>query len=104
MQSQLQWMRMRSWSCQKTACLRARLRNSYLFAAHYGAATARERWRREISHSSRWLLTVLVLVSLGAQEVSQSGRELQAERPMVSQAERAPRAMIASAHELASQA
>ena len=87
---------MHSWSYEKTACLRARLRN--------GAVTARERWWREIFHTSFWLLTLLVFLPLAAQEVSQRGRELQAERPMVSQAERAPRAMIASAHELASQA
>jgi gamma-glutamyltranspeptidase / glutathione hydrolase len=39
-----------------------------------------------------------------AQEVSQSGLELKAARPMVSQPERAPKAMIASANELASEA
>src|SRR5262245_32888435 len=52
----------------------------------------------------RWFLALLLLFPLTAQEVSQSGLELQAARPMVSQPERAPRAMIASAHELASQA
>ena len=41
---------------------------------------------------------------LPAQEVSQSGLELKAERPMIEQPERAPKAMIASANELASQA
>ena len=41
---------------------------------------------------------------LAAQEVSQSGLELKAERPMVSQPERARHGMVASAHELASQA
>src|ERR1041385_4913512 len=41
---------------------------------------------------------------LAAQEVSQSGLELKAPRPLVQQAERAPRAMIASANELASRA
>ncbi len=45
-----------------------------------------------------WLLT------LTAQEVSQSGLELKAARPMVSQPERAQKAMIASASELASRA
>src|SRR5512140_1787830 len=39
-----------------------------------------------------------------AQEVSQSGLELKAPRPMVQEAERAPKAMIASANPLASQA
>ncbi len=41
---------------------------------------------------------------LAAQEVSQSGLELKAARPMVSQPERAPKAMIASANEIASKA
>ena len=39
-----------------------------------------------------------------AQEVSQSGLRLKAERPMVNQPERAPKAMIASANEIASEA
>ncbi|MEJ7608782.1 MAG: gamma-glutamyltransferase [Bryobacteraceae bacterium] len=47
---------------------------------------------------------VLLIIPLFGQEVSQSGLELKAVRPMVSQPERAPQAMIASAHELASQA
>jgi len=42
--------------------------------------------------------------ALSAQEVSQSGLELKAARPMVSQSERAPHAMVASVHELATQA
>jgi gamma-glutamyltranspeptidase/glutathione hydrolase len=41
---------------------------------------------------------------LAAQEVSQSGLELKAPRPMVSQPERAPKAMIASANQIASEA
>src|SRR5690242_2915111 len=41
---------------------------------------------------------------LPAQEVSQSGLELKAPRPMVNQPERAPKAMIASASPIASQA
>jgi len=45
-----------------------------------------------------------LLVPIAAQEVSQSGLELHAARPMVNQPERAPKAMIASANELASQA
>jgi gamma-glutamyltranspeptidase/glutathione hydrolase len=49
------------------------------------------------------LLFLMVLVCPG-QEVSQSGLELKAARPMVSQPERARHAMVASAHELASQA
>ena len=52
----------------------------------------------------RGLLTVLLALSLSAQEVSQSGLTLKAPRPMVSQPERAAKAMVASAHELASQA
>jgi gamma-glutamyltranspeptidase/glutathione hydrolase len=54
--------------------------------------------------SMRLLLAFSVLAVLPAQEVSQSGLELKAARPMVSQPERAPKAMIASASELASQA
>jgi gamma-glutamyltranspeptidase/glutathione hydrolase len=52
----------------------------------------------------RILLTFAALGFLHAQEVSQSGLELKAPRPMVSQPERAPKAMIASANELASEA
>lgn len=54
----------------------------------------------------RRLVTFLILaVPLApAQEVSQSGLELKAERPMVSQPERARHAMVASVHELASAA
>lgn len=51
------------------------------------------------------ITTVAVLAAtLAAQEVSQSGLELKAARPMVSQPERAPHGMIASASELASEA
>src|SRR5579872_4612188 len=53
-------------------------------------------------------LPIVVAVALcgllPAQEVSQSGLELKAPRPMVSQPERAPKAMIASANEIASEA
>ncbi len=52
----------------------------------------------------RILLTFVAIGFLHAQEVSQSGLELKAPRPMVSQPERAPKAMIASANELASEA
>ncbi|HYO83573.1 MAG TPA: gamma-glutamyltransferase, partial [Bryobacteraceae bacterium] len=53
----------------------------------------------------RATLALLGIAALaGAQEVSQSGRTLQAVRPMVSQPERAPNGMVASAHELASEA
>jgi gamma-glutamyltranspeptidase len=45
-----------------------------------------------------------LLAPVTGQEVSQSGLELHAPRPMVNQPERAPKAMIASANELASQA
>src|SRR3984893_12292629 len=50
------------------------------------------------------LITFVALGFLHAQEVSQSGLELKAPRPMVSQPERAPKAMIASANEIASKA
>ena len=51
-------------------------------------------------------LAILALIWTAAigQEVSQSGLELTSERPMVSQPERARNAMIASVHELASEA
>lgn len=55
----------------------------------------------------RRALLWLCLAAAGAaaaQEVSQSGLQLKAERPMVSQPERARQAMVASAHELASAA
>ncbi len=48
------------------------------------------------------LLLVLAL-AIPAQEVSQSGLTLKAERPLVAQAERAKNAMVASTHEIASQ-
>ena len=52
-----------------------------------------------------WLSVFLLLAGVAsAQEVSQSGLEIKAPRPMVSQPERAPRAMVASANELASEA
>jgi gamma-glutamyltranspeptidase/glutathione hydrolase len=50
------------------------------------------------------VLFALIVSILPAQEVSQSGLELKAPRPMVSQPERAAKAMIASANEIASQA
>lgn len=54
------------------------------------------------------MLVLILLAALWttafAQEVSQSGLELKAERPMVAQPERARNAMIASVHELASEA
>src|SRR6266568_1850208 len=52
----------------------------------------------------RLLIVVTVIGVLHAQEVSQSGLELRAPRPMVSQPERAAKAMIASASEIASRA
>jgi gamma-glutamyltranspeptidase / glutathione hydrolase len=52
----------------------------------------------------RSFLLVFLVSCLCAQEVSQSGLELKGARPMVSQPERAPKAMIASANEIASQA
>src|ERR1700732_709554 len=52
------------------------------------------------------LIFVLTLATslLCAQEVSQSGLELKGPRPMVNEPERAPKAMIASASVIASQA
>ena len=46
----------------------------------------------------------LLAFAVAAQEVSQSGLTLKAERPLVAQAERAKNGMVASTHELASQA
>jgi gamma-glutamyltranspeptidase/glutathione hydrolase len=52
----------------------------------------------------RLITPVLCAAALWGQEVSQSGLELQRARPMVSQPERAPHAMVASTHELATAA
>src|SRR5215831_2678923 len=52
----------------------------------------------------RLALILVFAVSLPAQEVSQSGLELKGDRPMVSLPDRAPKAMIASASEIASKA
>src|SRR4051794_36767571 len=54
--------------------------------------------------SMRIFAALLLLWPISAQEVSQSGLKLNAARPMVAQPERAQHAMVASAHELASQA
>lgn len=59
------------------------------------------------SYLRRLSLLVLLcelILSGSAQEVSQSGLELKAQRSMVEEPERAPKAMIASANQLASQA
>src|SRR5579872_394526 len=50
----------------------------------------------------RLFVIFAVLSLVHAQEVSQSGLELKAARPMVSQPERAPKAMISSANQIAS--
>ena len=50
-----------------------------------------------------WLSFLFCLI-LPSQEVSQSGLKLDAARPMIDQAERAPQAMAATVHELATQA
>src|SRR5581483_5676180 len=52
------------------------------------------------------VVSILLVIAgqLAAQEVSQSGLELKGQRPMVSQPERAPKAMIASANQIASEA
>jgi hypothetical protein len=53
----------------------------------------------------RPLIVLGVLAGLpAAREVSQSGLELKGPRPRVSQPERAPKAMIASANQIASEA
>jgi gamma-glutamyltranspeptidase/glutathione hydrolase len=52
----------------------------------------------------RVVVLSLLIGLLRAQEVSQSGLELKAPRPMVSEPERAQKAMIASANEIASRA
>jgi gamma-glutamyltranspeptidase/glutathione hydrolase len=50
------------------------------------------------------LVTLLLLAALPAQERSQSGLEIESVRPMVAQPFRAPKAVIASVHELATDA
>lgn len=52
----------------------------------------------------RFACLLALAITLQAQEVSQSGLTLKAERPLVAQAERAKNGMVASTHELASQA
>jgi gamma-glutamyltranspeptidase/glutathione hydrolase len=52
----------------------------------------------------RTLLAALSIASLSAQEVSQSGLRLEAARAMVSQPERAPKAMVTTTNEYATQA
>jgi gamma-glutamyltranspeptidase/glutathione hydrolase len=52
----------------------------------------------------RLILIFALATYLPAQEVSQSGLELKGARPMVSEPERAPKAMIACANEIASKA
>ena len=49
------------------------------------------------------LLLFALALATPAQEVSQSGLRLKAERPLIAQAERAKNGMVASTHELASQ-
>jgi gamma-glutamyltranspeptidase/glutathione hydrolase len=50
------------------------------------------------------LFSLLVCLSVSAQEVSQSGLRLEAARPMVSQPERAPKAMVTTTNEYATAA
>ncbi len=52
----------------------------------------------------RLFLVLALLLPISAQEVSQSGLRLKAERPMVAQPERAPKAMAATVHPLATEA
>ncbi|HWC18766.1 MAG TPA: hypothetical protein VG498_17275, partial [Terriglobales bacterium] len=60
------------------------------------------RYRETLQLMLKPVVTVLLILALvlsaAAQEVSQSGLELKAARPMVEQPERAPKAMIASAN------
>jgi gamma-glutamyltranspeptidase/glutathione hydrolase len=49
------------------------------------------------------LILLVLALAVHAQEVSQSGLRLKAERPLVAQAERARNGMVASTHEIASQ-
>jgi gamma-glutamyltranspeptidase/glutathione hydrolase len=51
----------------------------------------------------RLAFLLALAITIQAQEVSQSGLTLKAERPLVAQAERAKNGMVASTHELASQ-
>ncbi len=53
---------------------------------------------------SRNFLSALLAATVAAQEVSQSGLRLEAARPMVAQAERAPAVMVATVHPLATEA
>jgi gamma-glutamyltranspeptidase / glutathione hydrolase len=59
--------------------------------------------RSYLRRLSLFVLLCELILSGSAQEVSQSGLELKAQRPMVEEPERAPKAMIASANQLASQ-
>src|SRR5689334_5635637 len=52
----------------------------------------------------RILVSLFLVALLSAQEVSQSGLRLEAERAMVAQPERAPKAMVATTNEFASAA
>ena len=52
----------------------------------------------------RFLFGLALACAAHSQERSQSGLDFEGARPMISQPERAPRAMIASTHELATQA
>ncbi len=51
----------------------------------------------------RSVLLLAICMNIWAQETSQSGRILKAERPLIAQAERARTGMVSSVHELASQ-
>jgi gamma-glutamyltranspeptidase len=53
--------------------------------------------------TTRILIALAAAAALGAQEVSQSGLQLQAARAMVNEPERAPHPMVASVNALASQ-
>src|SRR5437764_12489060 len=62
------------------------------------------RWGRRFRLSKIFGVLALTAGALTAQEVSQSGLELKGPRPMVSQPERAAKAMIASANQIAYEA
>lgn len=60
------------------------------------------RWRQVFPLLLFFTFT-LVISKSDAQEVSQSGRRLEAARPMISQPERAPKAMVATVNEISTQ-
>ena len=72
-------------------------------AGQRGGGAFRRSSRAKIE-AMRFLSLLALALAASAQERSQSGLDFEGARPMISQPERAPRAMIASTHELATQA